>query len=79
MNKTPNNSEESKKSFRIRIAADDWKITPAADVKICQQPALNIPFPVLYAPRRLPPMDIWRLNDVAFPNGQIFLQKDTLC
>jgi len=70
-----NHNQKIKKSqgaVIIKIAPGNWHVTGTTNVRICQQPAKIISWPVP-PPLRLPRLDIWQLDEfLSAPKQQIF-------
>jgi hypothetical protein len=62
MKKALSNTEKETRGFIIEISPDDWKVTDAVPVRICQQPAQIIPLSLPYS-RHAPRFDVWQLNE----------------
>lgn len=62
MKKAPSNTRKETREFIIDISPDNWKVTEAVPVRICQQPAQIFPLPLPYS-RRAPRFDVWQLNE----------------
>jgi hypothetical protein len=69
MNNQKNNTERTPKPLIIRITAEDWQVSPAVSMDICQQPAKIFPWPLPPA-RRYPQWEMWQLGELTLLANQ---------
>ena len=72
MKKNSQISNKSEEALIISIAPENWQVTDPTNIKICQQPAKILPWPLLPV-IRLPRYDVWQLDELfSGPNQQHF-------